>query len=118
MTTKVKCRPTDYFPDLEPLTDLLRTPPLTTKERLLHIRALGRRINDYIKFMCGPGQLGGSSGEVKEKAVTAFYERLVALEQALARVYEDLRLERNRHPRRTSSIDLPVRWERGAGSGR
>jgi hypothetical protein len=67
-------------------------PPWTMEERLERIRALGQRIDAYVRFMCQVGGLGGTSAEAKEHAVTAFYERLVVAEGQLGRVQEDLRL--------------------------
>ncbi len=93
MATKTKSRPPSTFPDLEPINELLRTPPETTEERLVHIRALGQRIKGYVQFMCKVNRLSGSSEEVKEKAVAIFYERLVLLEQELGRIQEKLQLE-------------------------
>jgi hypothetical protein len=93
MAAKAKSRPPSTFPDLEPLTDLLRTPPTTTEERVIHIRALGQRIKGYIQFMTAVSRMNGSSAEAKQKAVAAFYERLAALEQELGRIQEQLQLE-------------------------
>jgi hypothetical protein len=91
--TKTKSRPPSTFPDLEPLTELLRTPPTTTEERLVHIRALGQRVDGYVRFMCSVGRLASSSAEVKEKAVALFYERLAFMEQELGKIQEKLQLE-------------------------
>ncbi len=90
---KTKSRAPSTFPDLEPITELLRTVPASTEERLIHIRALGQRIKGYVQFMCAVNRLSGSSAEVKEKAVAAFYERLAAMEQELGRIQEQLQLE-------------------------
>ena len=88
-----KSRPASTFPDLEPLNDLLRTPPTSTQERIVHIRALGHRIEGYIKYMCAADRVGISSAEVRDKAVAIFYERLAFLEQELSRIHEKLQLE-------------------------
>ena len=88
MASKAKSRPAPRFPDLEPMTELLRTPPVTTGDRLLRIRALGKRIDGYIRFMCSVGRLDGSSAEAKEEAVAIFYDRLLNLEQELGRIQE------------------------------
>jgi hypothetical protein len=93
VAAKTKSRPSSTFPDLEPITELLRTPPTTLDERLTHIRALGKRIAAYISFMGGVDRLTSTSREVKEKAVTIFYERLVVAEQELGRIQENLQLE-------------------------
>ncbi len=69
------------------------TPPLTTEERLLHLRTLGQRITDYVQFMCALDKLPGTSEEAKQKALAAFYERFVTLEQQLGRIHDNLRLE-------------------------
>jgi hypothetical protein len=53
---------------------------------------MGQLITKHVEFMRGVGTLGGASTEAKEKAVLAFYERLLALERQLARVLDELRL--------------------------
>jgi hypothetical protein len=68
-------------------------PPRTMEERLQRIETLGQRIDGYIRFMCEIGSLTGTSAEAKERAVTAFYERMLVVERQLARIQEDLRLE-------------------------
>jgi hypothetical protein len=93
LAAKTKSRPSSTFPDLEPITELLRTPPTTPEERLAHIRALGQRIAGYVSFMCGVDRLTSTSREVKEKAITVFYERLVVVDQELGRIQENLQLE-------------------------
>jgi hypothetical protein len=65
---------------------------LTTEERLERIEALGQRIADYVRFVCQVGSLGGTSAEMKEQAVAAFYERMALVESQLGRIQEDLRL--------------------------
>lgn len=67
-------------------------PPLTTEDRLARIQALGQRVDGYIQFMCQVGSLNGTSAEAKERAVTAFYERMVIVESQLGRIHEALRL--------------------------
>ena len=66
--------------------------PMTTDDYLLHIRALSRRITDHVEFMCGVGDLTGTSPEAKQKAVADFYHRLAALERVLNRIQENLQL--------------------------
>ena len=78
------------FPELDPLDDLLRTTPHTTADRLLHIAALGQRIQHYIKFMGNIGNMTGSSIEAKELAVVIFHDCLVALEPQLGDIPEEL----------------------------
>jgi hypothetical protein len=68
------------------------TPPWTLEERLQRIEAMGQRISDYIRFICQVGSLTGTSTEAKERAVAAFYDRLVTAEGQLRRIEEDLRL--------------------------
>jgi 3-deoxy-D-arabino-heptulosonate 7-phosphate (DAHP) synthase class II len=67
-------------------------PPLTTEERLKCIEALGERIAGYVRFMAAVGTLNGSSQELKERAVAAFYEQLALTEGQLRRIQDDLRL--------------------------
>jgi hypothetical protein len=90
MKPKVSSRLAPVFPDLEPLNDLLRSPPRTTEDRLLHIAALGRRIERYIRFMESVANMVGSSAEAKEIAVAFFHQRLAALEPALGRIPKKL----------------------------
>jgi hypothetical protein len=83
---KTKARPAPTFPELEPIAELLRTKPTTMEDRLAHIRALGQRLLSHVHFMCAVQKLLGSSPCAKEEAVTAFYERLVLVEQELGRI--------------------------------
>ena len=66
--------------------------PLTAAERLQQIAALGRRVAEYVEFMARIDSLNGTSAEAKERAVVAFYERLMILEGQLGRIHEELRL--------------------------
>jgi hypothetical protein len=68
-------------------------PLLTMDDRLRAIEATGQRLAGYVQFMCQIGSLSGTSGEAKDRAVTAFYERLLAAEKQLVRIQENLRLE-------------------------
>lgn len=70
-----------------------RAQPWTLEERRNRIQALGQRIDGYVRFMCQVGALNNASGEVKEKAVTAFYDRMVIVEKQLAVIHDHLRLE-------------------------
>lgn len=90
MKPKSRSRLAPLFPDLEPLNDLLRTPPRTTADRLLHIAALGRRIQQYIKFIEAIRSLAGSSIETKKLAVVVFHDCLAALEPELGDIPEEL----------------------------
>jgi hypothetical protein len=112
MTARPKSRPDPLFPDLEPLADLLHTPPMTVADRLRHIRVLGERIDGYIRFMCAVDRMGGSSAEAKEKAVAAFLERLAAIERELAQIQRSTPRRLRSACRRTLAA-LP-----GAGNGR
>ncbi|HEX5270628.1 MAG TPA: hypothetical protein VFW33_09090 [Gemmataceae bacterium] len=83
--------PTSKAP-LAATADLPRTPPATCEEFLTHITGLGKRIEGHVAFMCGVERLTGTSAEAKTKALTLFYQRLVAMEQELNRVREELEL--------------------------
>jgi len=83
MKPKASSRRPPFFPALDPLNDLLRTPPRTTEDRLLHIAALGRRIQQYIRFMRAIGNMAGSSIEAKDLAVVIFHDCLATLEPQL-----------------------------------
>jgi hypothetical protein len=68
------------------------TSPTTLEERLRHIEAMGQHIQDLIGYMCQVRSMAGTSAEAKERAVTAFHDRMVVLESELARIQEGLRL--------------------------
>ena len=67
--------------------------PLTLDERVQRIEAMQKRIAGYVQFMCQIGTMGGSSGEVKERAVTLFYDQMVVVEKQLAEIHDSFRLE-------------------------
>jgi hypothetical protein len=95
MTTKAKAR---SRAGTLPLGGAAQTgpwpsPPWTQEERLARIEALGQRIDGFIRFMCQIGSLKGASAEAKERAVTAFYERMVVVESQLGRIQEEFQLE-------------------------
>jgi hypothetical protein len=96
MTAKVNAsaRPSNSTPQAGARPQPAHPPTLalTAQERLQGIATLGQRINVYVQFMCAVGNLSGTSAEAKEKAIAAFYEQMVALEGALCRIQEDLRL--------------------------
>jgi hypothetical protein len=75
-----------------PLTPPLGGPWLTTEERLRDIERMREQINAYALFVCQVGSLKGSSLEAKEKAITAFHERMVVLERQLGHIVEEQRL--------------------------
>ncbi len=76
----------------EPPAGQRESAPWTTEERLQRIAAMGQRIDGYIQFMSGIGKMNGTSAEAKDKAVVAFYERMVVLERHLGRIQEELQL--------------------------
>jgi hypothetical protein len=79
--------------DPKPLPDVGPAPLWTRETRLVQIKALGERIDGYIKFMCKVAELSGISGEAKDRAVTMFHERLAAMEKELGRIHENVQLE-------------------------
>jgi hypothetical protein len=79
--------------DAEEIAELLRTPPVTTADRLVRIRVLGQRITSYLRYMETIATTEGASAEAKERAVAIFHERLVVMERELARIQENYRLE-------------------------
>jgi hypothetical protein len=92
MSTKTTSRSAVIRPLLETPPDIGLTPPWTTQERLVHIQALGKLIDQHIRFICAVGNLNGTSLEAKDKAVAVFYDRLRSLEQQLDRIHLDLQL--------------------------
>jgi hypothetical protein len=83
--------PTSKAP-LAAATELPRVPPATPEEFLLHINLLGKRVDDHLAFMAAVERLNGTSAEAKNRALSQFYQRLVAMEQELNRVREELEL--------------------------
>jgi hypothetical protein len=67
--------------------------PLTLEEHVHRIEAIGKRPDGYIRFMCQIAGHYGTSGEVKERAVTAFYEQMIIVERQLGHIHDELRLE-------------------------
>jgi len=94
MTTKTTARsPAPAQRSKGPQQGVPRVPaPLTTEGRLQAIEAIGKRIQGFVEFISKVGTMNGTSAEAKEKAVTAFHERLLVLERLLGEVQEDLRL--------------------------
>lgn len=92
MARKAPSRPSPFFPELDPVAELLRTKPQTTQERLLHIRALGARVAKYVRGIRSAEPSNGTSAEAKEKAVAVFYERLASMERQLSMIYEEFQL--------------------------
>lgn len=93
MVTKTKSPPISQATLLtRSATELPRTPPATMEEYVLHIRVLGKRLEEHVDFMCAAEKLGGSSAEAKRKALAQFYTRLNFLESELGRIKEELQL--------------------------
>jgi hypothetical protein len=67
--------------------------PLTMEERLHRIETMRIRIDGYIQFMCRIAELTGTSNEIKQRAVTVFYEQMVLVERQLGRIHDEFRLE-------------------------
>ena len=91
-TARPAARPATPAAEDGPPTGPWATAPRTPEERLRRIAALGRQITEYVGFMCQSGTLDGTSAEAKEKATSAFYDRLGVAERQLARIHDDLRL--------------------------
>ena len=68
------------------------SPPSTTEERVRRIEAMLRQITGYAQFMCAVDPRNGTSLEERDRAVAAFYDRMVLLERQLARIQEEFRL--------------------------
>jgi hypothetical protein len=92
MTTKAIARSAAVPAGVVPPSNSWFTPPLTTEDRLVRIRALGQCIAGHVEFMCAIGSLGGTSLEAKEKAVVVFHDCLQTLEEKLDRIQDNLRL--------------------------
>jgi hypothetical protein len=90
--TKAPARPSARPIEEDLYPALGQTPPWTTEERVRCIEVMGQRITAYVKFMCKLGNMTGTSAESKDKAVSAFYERMAILEKQLGRIQEDLQL--------------------------
>jgi hypothetical protein len=92
MAVKTKRKTRILPPENNLLNNSWSKAPATTEERLARIQVLGKRIDGYVQFMCGVGNVRGVSTETKEKAVAVFYERLKSMEYDLSRIQEDLQL--------------------------
>lgn len=92
MAKSVKASPTSSPPAWKPRASLTATPPATLQERQQRIEAMGKRIDGYVHFICELSGSNGASNEAKEKAVAAFYERMVLVEHQLGRIHDELRL--------------------------
>jgi hypothetical protein len=93
MTTPVKTlSPKVPLPAESPSSAPWSTQPANMEERLQRIGVMMKGIAGYVQFMDQVGTLSGISGEAKERAVSAFYERIVVMERQLAHIHEELRL--------------------------
>ncbi len=75
-----------------PMVAVWQTTPPDSAELLRRIAALGQRITAYVEFM-GQTTNNGASAESKDKALAAFYEKLLVVERQLARIHDAFRLE-------------------------
>jgi len=92
MATKTKAPPRTVTPTAELPPDPVVTPSWTTEDRIAHIQALGRKLEEHVRFVAAVEGLRGTSAEARGKAVVAFHERLLALERSLGQILEELRL--------------------------
>jgi hypothetical protein len=90
--TKSSAPASDTRPPEARLSGGWLTPPLSPEQRLQRIQVMVQRITDYVAFVSKIGDLNGASAEAKEKAVAAFYEKMVVLEGQLGRIQEQLQL--------------------------
>ncbi len=66
--------------------------PVAVDERIERIEKLWQRSDGYVQFICKAGRLGGTSGELKERALNALSAQLVIIERQLSRIHDDLQL--------------------------
>jgi len=66
--------------------------PITIEDHLARIEELNERVLAHVRFMSSIGELGGTSGEAKQRAVGSFYTCLATMERALSRIANELRL--------------------------
>src|SRR5436309_3080194 len=96
MTAKVRVKAKEKAkvppPPEEPFLGLVAPPCVTLADHLASIQALGRKVEEHVRFVAGVERLPGTSLEAREKAVMAFHERLATLERILGQTLEDLRL--------------------------
>jgi hypothetical protein len=78
-------------PDPKSLIDWHR-PPTNTDECLMRIEVLTERLQNHLRFIQEIQSLHGVSTEMKCKAATSFYERLLQLDRALGKLGDELRL--------------------------
>jgi hypothetical protein len=53
------------------------------EERLIRIESMGKRIAGFVEYMCSVRDVTTTSNEAKEKAVLAFYDKLLLVERQL-----------------------------------
>lgn len=66
---------------------------LNLEEQLHRIEAMGKRVEAHIQFLCQTARQPGTSLEVKDRVVNAFYREMVLIEKQLGRIDDELRLE-------------------------
>ena len=95
MTAKLKARArlTPLSHAKKPSEGITLKSPLTLEEHLHCIETLGKRIDAYIHFMVQLGNQTGTSAEVKDRAVVAFYQQMIIVERELGHIHDELRLE-------------------------
>jgi hypothetical protein len=76
-----------------PMVAVWQTAPPDAAELLRRIAALGQRITAYVEFMGQADNRNGASAEAKDKALAAFYDKLLVVERQLARIHDNFRLE-------------------------
>ena len=78
-------------------TTAAKAPPVLPRsnlaEHIHRIGILGKRIEAYLQFMSKLDEHTGLSDEMKARAAIAFYEKLIVVEQQLARIHDEYLLE-------------------------
>src|SRR5262245_43924881 len=92
LNAKVKSKPAANSVEPEPLPEAWQVPPATKEECIDRIRILGHRVESYVRFMKAIEHVLGTSAESRQKALTAFYERMLFFDRELGRIQEDLQL--------------------------
>jgi hypothetical protein len=92
ITVKAKSKPAVNSVEPEPLPEAWQLPPATKEECIDRIRTLGHRVEAYVRFMKAIENVPGTSAESRQKALTAFYERMLFFDRELGRIQEDLQL--------------------------
>lgn len=92
VAAKVKPKPSASGTEPEPLPDTWIAAPVSCEECLQRIQTLSHRVDGYVRFMKKIDDVRGTSAEAKQKALIAFYERLLFMERELGRIQEELQL--------------------------